>query len=316
MLTLADLPGPFITAIAVALGLAFGSFLNVVIYRLPRGESLSHPPSRCPGCGQPIRIYDNIPVLGWLLLRGRARCCKIPISARYPLIEALGGLFAWAIVRAIIFKLPDETLWWQLTLLFALYLALALGLLAAAFIDLDHMYLPDAITLGGALLGLLSVRLRGGTFQGALLGAALGFLLVWLPFDFLYGKLRGMPGMGLGDAKLVMLAGAWFGWQGALFALLGGAVQATIVALAVFLARGRIDEPEAVIQERKELQALLASSEGEARVELEREMARDPLAFEPEAGLGKARLAFGPFLALATVEYMLFGDVVLQALFP
>ena len=94
MLTLADLPGPFVTAIAVALGLAFGSFLNVVIYRLPRGESLSYPASRCPGCGQPIAIYDNIPVLGWLLLRGRARCCKIPISVRYPLIEALGGLFA------------------------------------------------------------------------------------------------------------------------------------------------------------------------------------------------------------------------------
>jgi len=161
-----------------------------------------------------------------------------------------------------------------------------------------------------------SVPLRGGTFQGALLGAALGFLLVWLPFDFLYGKLRGLPGMGLGDAKLVMLAGAWFGWQGALFALLGGAVQATVVALAVYLARGRIDEPEAVIRERRELQALLESSSGEARAELEREIARDPLAFEPEAGLGKARLAFGPFLALATVEYLLFGEVIVQALFP
>ena len=316
MLTLDDLPGPFITAIAVALGLSFGSFLNVVIYRLPRGESLSHPPSRCPGCGKGIRIYDNIPVLGWLLLRGRARCCKIRISARYPLIEALGGLIAWAIVRAIIFELPGETPWWKVVLLFASYLALSLGLLAAAVIDLEHMYLPDPITLGGALLGLLSVPLRGGTFQGALLGAALGFLLVWLPFDFLYGKLRGLPGMGLGDAKLVMLAGAWFGWQGALFALLGGAVQATVVALAVYLARGRIDEPEAVIRERRELQALLESSSGEARAELEREIARDPLAFEPEAGLGKARLAFGPFLALATVEYLLFGEVIVQALFP
>jgi len=316
VLTLDDLPGPFITAIAVALGLSFGSFLNVVIYRLPRGESLSHPPSRCPGCGKGIRIYDNIPVLGWLLLRGRARCCKIRISARYPLIEALGGLIAWAIVRAIIFELPGETPWWKVVLLFASYLALSLGLLAAAVIDLEHMYLPDPITLGGALLGLLSVPLRGGTFQGALLGAALGFLLVWLPFDFLYGKLRGLPGMGLGDAKLVMLAGAWFGWQGALFALLGGAVQATVVALAVYLARGRIDEPEAVIRERRELQALLESSSGEARAELEREIARDPLAFEPEAGLGKARLAFGPFLALATVEYLLFGEVIVQALFP
>lgn len=316
MLTLDDLPGPFVTAIAVALGLSFGSFLNVVIYRLPRGESLSHPPSRCPGCGQGIRIYDNIPVLGWLLLRGRARCCKIRISARYPLIEALGGLFAWAIVRAILFELPGETTWWKVVLLFALYLALALGLLAAAVIDLEHMYLPDPITLGGTLLGLCSVPVRGATFQGALLGAALGFLLVWLPFDFLYGKLRGLPGMGLGDAKLVMLAGAWFGWQGAVFALLGGAVQATVVALAVYLARGRIDEPEAVVRERRELQALLESSTGQEREQLEREIARDPLAFEPEAGLGKARLAFGPFLALATVEYLLFGEVIVQALFP
>jgi leader peptidase (prepilin peptidase) / N-methyltransferase len=316
VLTLDDLPGPFITAIAVALGLAFGSFLNVVIYRLPRGESLSHPPSRCPGCGQAIRIYDNIPVLGWLILRGRARCCKIRISARYPLIEALGGLVAWAIVRAIIFELPSETVWWKVVVLFALDLSLALGLMAAAFIDLDHMYLPDPITLGGAVLGLLSATLRGGSLQSSLFGAALGFLLVWLPFDFLYGKLRGQPGMGMGDAKLVMLAGAWFGWQGAVFALLGGAVQATVVALAVYLAHGRIDEPDAVIQERSELRALLAESEGEARAELEREIARDPLAFEPEAGLGKARLAFGPFLALATVEYLLFGEVIVEALFP
>jgi len=294
----------------------FGSFLNVVIYRLPRGESLSHPPSRCPGCGKAIRIYDNIPVLGWLALGGRARCCKVRISPRYPLVEALGGLLAWAIVRAIIFELPDETVWWKVVLLFALDLALSLGLLAAAFIDLDHMYLPDPITLGGTVLGLVSVPLRGGSFRGALFGAVLGFVVVWLPFDFLYTKLRGLPGMGLGDAKLVMLAGAWFGWQGALFALLGGAVQATVVALAVFLARGRIDEPEAVIRERKELQELLEASEGEARAELEREILRDPLAFEPEAGLGKARLAFGPFLVLATIEYLLFGDTIVQALFP
>ena len=316
LLTLADLPGPFVTAVAVALGLAFGSFLNVVIYRLPRGESLSHPPSRCPGCAKSIRIYDNIPVLGWLLLRGRARCCKTPISVRYPLIEALGGLFAWAIVRVIIFELPEETTWWRVVLLFAVYLALSLGLLAASFIDLEHMYLPDSITLGGAALGLASTTLRGGTFTESLLGAAIGFVVVWLPFDFVYGKLRGMPGMGLGDAKLVMLAGAWFGWQGALFSLLGGAVQATVVALAVYLARGRIDEPDAVVQERKELQALLESAEGEARAELLREIARDPLAFEPEAGLGKARLAFGPFLALATIEFMLFGDLIVQAVFP
>jgi leader peptidase (prepilin peptidase)/N-methyltransferase len=316
LVTLEDLPGPFVTAVAVALGLVFGSFLNVVIYRLPRGESLAHPPSRCPGCAKPIRIYDNIPVLGWLLLRGRARCCKIRISVRYPLIEALGGLLAWAIVRVIIFELPEETAWWKVVLIFSVYLALALGLLAASFIDLDHMYLPDQITLGGAALGFASIPLRDVSLRDAALGALVGFLVVWLPFDFLYSKLRGVPGMGLGDAKLVMLAGAWFGWQGALFALLGGAVQASVTALAVYLARGRLEEPESVLREREELRALLDSTEGEERAELEREMARDPLAFEPEAGLGKARLAFGPFLALATLEYMLFGDAILQAVFP
>jgi leader peptidase (prepilin peptidase)/N-methyltransferase len=316
LLTLADLPGPFITAVAVVLGLVFGSFLNVVIYRLPRGESLSHPGSHCPGCGKPIRIYDNIPVLGWLALRGRARCCKVPIPIRYPLVEALGGLLAWSIVRAIIFELPVETVWWKVVLIFALYLALALGLLAASFIDLDHMYLPDQITLGGTALGFISVLVREITLRDAAIGAVVGFVVVWLPFDFLYSKLRGLPGMGLGDAKLTMLAGAWFGWQGALFALLGGAVQASLMALTVYLARGRLEEPEAVVRERQELRALLESSEGEVRAELERELARDPLAFEPEAGLGKARLAFGPFLALATIEYMLFGDVILQAVFP
>ena len=316
MLTLDDLPGPFVTVVAVALGLAFGSFLNVVIYRLPRGESLSHPGSRCPGCGKPIRFFDNIPVFGWLLLRGKARCCKTPISVRYPLVEALGGLLAWAIVRAIVFELPDETAWWKVVVIFSIHLALALGLLAAAFIDLDHMYLPDPITLGGAALGLASAPLRGSNFIASLIGAGIGFLIVWLPFDLIYGKLRGLPGMGLGDAKLVMLAGAWFGWQGALFALMGGAVQATFAALAVFLARGKIEEPEAVKREREELQALLEQTEGEERAELEREIAKDPLAFEPESGFGKARLAFGPFLALATIEYMLFGDVIVQLVFP
>ncbi len=316
LVTLADLPGPFVTIIAVALGLVFGSFLNVVIYRLPRAQSLSHPGSRCPGCGEPIRVYDNIPVLGWLVLRGRARCCGIKIPLRYPLVEALGGLLAWAIVRAIIFELPEETSWWRVVLLFALYLALALGLLAASFIDLDHMYLPDPITVGGTALGFASVLLRDLTLREAAVGAAIGFLVVWLPFDFLYRRLRGQSGMGLGDAKLVMLAGAWFGWRGALFALLGGAVQASLTAVVVYLTRGRLDEPAAVIRERQELRELLESSEGEARAELEREIALDPLASEPEPGLGKARLAFGPFLALATIEYMLFGDVILQAVFP
>lgn len=301
--------------VGVPLGLVFGSFLNVVIYRLPRGESVAFPGSHCPSCGAPIRAVDNVPILGWLLLGGKARCCKVAISPRYPLVELLGGLLGGALIQIAVLTLPPDTPLWQAALLFCAELALGLGLIAAAFIDLSHMYLPDSITLGGAALGLLSVPLRpGATGSDALLGAAVGFGVVWLPFDLLHRLLRGKPGMGLGDAKLVMLAGAWFGWQGALFTLLSGAVQATLVVLAVYLVRGRIDEPEAVRQERAELEEELAKLSPEERAEVEQELAGDPLSGEPEAGFGKARVAFGPFLVLSALELLLFGAFIREEL--
>jgi leader peptidase (prepilin peptidase)/N-methyltransferase len=309
VLTLADFPPAFLIGVAVALGLIFGSFLNVVIHRLPRGENLAFPASRCPGCGAPIAVRDNVPVLSWLLLRGRARCCGIKISPRYPLVEAIGGLVALAIVRVIILDLPFDTPAWKLPLVFFCYLALGLGLVAAAFIDLEHLYLPDAITFGGTALGIASVPLRtDASFFESLLGAVVGFLLIWLPFIFLYQRIRGRPGMGLGDAKLVMLAGAWFGWFGAVFSLLAGAVQATAVTLAIVATRGKLEEPEAVKEERRALREALENAVGEEREALERELADDPLAEEPEPGLGGARLAFGPFIVLAILELMLFGN--------
>ncbi|HEX6277150.1 MAG TPA: prepilin peptidase [Polyangiaceae bacterium] len=311
MLTLADFPPEFLLVVAGALGLVFGSFLNVVIHRLPRGENLAYPPSRCPGCGAAIAPRDNVPVLSFLLLGGRSRCCKTKISPRYPLVELIGGLLSLAIVRAVVLELPLDTPAWKFGLVFACYLALGLALVAAAFIDLEHMYLPDGITLGGALLGVASVPLRAdSSFRESLLGAAVGFAIIWLPFIVLYQKVKGRPGMGLGDAKLVMLAGAWFGWFGAVFALLAGAVQATAVTLAVLATRGKLEEPEAVKAERRALYEALDNAEGEERAALERELADDPLADEPEPGLGGARLAFGPFIVLAILELMLFGSII------
>jgi leader peptidase (prepilin peptidase)/N-methyltransferase len=276
---------------------------------------VAFPASHCTSCGKPIRAFDNLPVLGWLLLRGRARCCKAPISPRYPLVELLGGLLGGTLIQVAVLTLPLDTPLWQGGLLFAVELALGLGLIAAAFIDLSHMYLPDAITLGGALLGVLSVPLRPeASWSQSLLGAAVGFAIVWLPFDWLHRLLRGKPGMGLGDAKLVMLAGAWFGWQGALFALLAGSLQATLAVLAIYLVRGQIDEPEAVKQERAELEQELARATPEERAVIEAELALDPLAGEPEAGFGKARIAFGPFLVLAVLELLVFGGFIREEL--
>lgn len=301
--------------VGVSFGLAFGSFLNVVIYRLPRGESLAFPASHCTSCGTPIRAFDNLPVLGWLLLRGKARCCKAPISPRYPLVELLGGLLGGALIQVSVLTLPLDTPLWQGAVVFAAELGLGLGLIAAAFIDLSHLYLPDSITLGGAVLGLLTVPFRpDASFLDSGIGAVVGFLLVWLPFDVLHRLLRGKPGMGLGDAKLVMLSGAWFGWQGAIFTLLAGAVQATFVVLAVYLTRGRIEEPEAVQLERAEIQRELEQLSPEERAEVERELAADPLAAEPESGFGKMRVAFGPFLILAALELLLFGGFIREEL--
>jgi leader peptidase (prepilin peptidase) / N-methyltransferase len=308
---LSDFPPLFLILFALAFGLVFGSFLNVVIHRLPRGESLAFPGSHCPHCGKPIQPKDNVPIVSYLVLLGRSRCCKTPISPRYPLVELIGGLVAWAVMRSIVLELPMETSIARGAAVFFAYLALGLGLVAAAFIDLEHMLLPDEITLGGAGLGLATVPLRAdATFRDSLLGAAVGFLIVWLPFVLIYSKLRGRPGMGLGDAKLVLLAGAWFGWLGAVFALLAGAVQATAVMLAVLATGKKIEEPPAVVEERLALHAALAHATGAEREELERELAEDPLAKEPEPGLAGMRLAFGPFIILAILEFMFYGPLI------
>lgn len=310
---LADFPPVFLVSIAVALGLLFGSFLNVVIYRVPRGESIVWPGSHCPQCGKPIRAFDNLPVLSYVLLLGRARCCKAHISPRYPLIEAISGLYAYAVWTLLIEPLPGETSILMAAGLFSSSLALGLSLIAAAFIDLEHMYLPDPISYAGIVLGVLTIPIRHQiTWTESLLGGVIGFVIVWLPFDRLYRLLRGRSGMGLGDAKLVALAGVWFGWQGALFVLFAGAMQGTLIILSVVLARGNIEEPEAVAQERAEAERALMAAEGEERERLAREIQADPvLATPPAKGLAAARVPFGPFLVLAILEYQLLGETVL-----
>lgn len=192
---------------AALFGLAIGSFLNVVVWRVPRGESVAVPPSACPRCGHRIRARDNVPVLSWLLLRGRCRDCSAPISARYPLVEggtaALFALLAWVTGPS-----------WVLPAL--LYLAAVA--VALALIDLDVQRLPDAIVLpsylvGAALLALASWNPGGESDWSALLRALIGAAAL---FAFYFAAALVYPaGMGLGDVKLAGVLGmylAWFGW--------------------------------------------------------------------------------------------------------
>jgi leader peptidase (prepilin peptidase) / N-methyltransferase len=312
--TLGDFPPLLLRVFAALFGLAWGSFLNVVIHRVPRNQSIVRPASRCPSCGKPIAAFDNIPVLSYLVLRGRSRCCRTRISPRYVLVEAMGGLVALAVVETAVLTLSAGTPWYHALAVFVADTALALGLIAASFIDLEHMYIPDSISYGAVVLGLATVSFRPPLrLLDAVLAGGASFLLVWLVFGALYRLVRGRTGMGLGDAKLLMVAGAWFGWSGALFVLLAGAVQGTLAAVALMLLKGKIEEPAAVREEREEILARIAAIEDEAERELARKEAeRDPIFEAVPEGLTQARIAFGPFLALATIEFLLFGRLLVE----
>ena len=305
-MVLADFPTWFLRGVAIAFGLIWGSFLNVVIYRVPLGMSVVRPPSHCPGCGKPIAPYDNIPVLSYVFLRGRARCCGVPMSARYPLVELIGGAISLAIVERVLLPMPAWTPIGRVLCVYGADFTVSMALVAGAFIDAEHMYLPDPITIGGAVLGFATASLRGISWRDSLVGAVVGFVAVWLPFGVVYKWLRGRVGMGLGDAKLMMLAGAWFGWIGVVFALLAGAVQGTVTAMAILLVKGKIEEPAAVVADREELRK--AESEGDE--EAKRALEEDPLGQPQGEGLGQARLPFGPFLILGILEFLLAGGQI------
>ncbi len=304
---LADFPAGFLRVCALLFGLTWGSFLNVVIHRLPREMSIVRPASHCPSCGRPIKVVHNIPVLSWLLMGGRARCCGAKVSVRYLLVELAGGVLSLAVLERMVLTLPGSTTAIHGLVIYLAHLALVLALTAAAFIDLEHMIVPDSISIGGTILGVATFSLRNMTIFDAAIGAVAGFFLVWLPFCVLYPRLRGKVGMGLGDAKLVMLAGGWFGWQGAVLVLCAGAIQGTLAALVVMVSGKHLEEPEAVKLERAQLQEELESLPEDERAELQAELLQDPLAAEPDQGWSQARIAFGPFLILAILECLFLG---------
>lgn len=336
----AFLPAWFLWAAAAAFGLIWGSFLNVVIYRVPLEMSVVRPGSHCPGCGKPIAGYDNIPVLSYVILRGRARCCGAPMSPRYPLVELMGGGLSVAIVASLVFVLPPATPIGVAAAIYCSWLALCLGLVAAVFIDLEHMFLPDTITIGGVVLGVATSWLRAGNrvtdptpWLHSLEGAAIGFAVVWLPLIFLYKGFRGISGMGWGDAKLVALAGAWFGWPGALFVLFAGAFQGALFALALRLLGVELKLPVAVLADYEDLKKRATEGDEEAK----KDLADDPIFEEEDPFILKwiyrvilrrewkleepaegddatdeeeddptkrGHLAFGPFLILAILELL------------
>lgn len=224
---------PFAYTTLFALGLCFGSFLNVVIHRLPLGQSIVSPPSACPSCGHRIRPFDNVPVVSWLVLAGRCRDCRGAIPWRYPAVELAAGL----LVVGLAAQLGP-----RVALVPALLFALAL--LAVALIDWDHRIIPDEISLGGAVVGLFA---RGMTFPGVLeglTGALVGGGALWLVATG-YRRATGVDGLGGGDVKLAAMIGAFLGWPGVFLTILGAAMAGSLVG-GILVATRRADRETAL----------------------------------------------------------------------
>jgi leader peptidase (prepilin peptidase) / N-methyltransferase len=239
---------PFLASAIFVLGLAFGSFLNVCVYRLPLGLSVVSPRSACPKCKHPIAFYDNIPVLSWLILRGRCRRCKARISPRYLMIEVITGLLFVACYA--VFGLTLSTL---------KYCTFSFLLLGLIFTDAETKLLPDKLTLPGLALGLIfslfvpvndlaSQFLSGAVnlpFSGAILlrifslldsglGAAVGASFIY-GAGAIYLRWRGMEGMGLGDVKLMAMIGAFLGIKLTVFTIFAGSVAGSLFGLSTVL---------------------------------------------------------------------------------
>ncbi|WP_103668547.1 A24 family peptidase [Pseudanabaena sp. BC1403] len=221
---------------AIALGACIGSFLNVVIYRVPAGLSILHPPSRCPHCLRQLAPRDNIPIIGWFLIKGKCRYCHTPVSWRYPAIEALTAFLFWCVAAYFGTSIPILTL--------CFYAAFLSWLLALAMIDIDTMTLPNSLTQSGLFLGLIYqvsiASLSNGdrlAFPRLLLfgigGAVLGIWL--LDIMRIAGKIfLQKEAMGGGDPKLAAMIGMWLGWQNVLLTLLIASAIGTLVgAIAI-----------------------------------------------------------------------------------
>jgi leader peptidase (prepilin peptidase)/N-methyltransferase len=206
-------------------GACIGSFLNVVIYRLPLGQSIVSPPSRCPKCGYRLQWYDNIPIVGWLLLGGRCRKCKNPISVQYPIVELITALM---FVLVVWLTPPGPLLITRLLLVCILIVLFG--------IDLEHQILPNSITLPGIVTGLLLSLIAPPGLRDALIGVVVGggilYAIAWG-----YYLWRREEGLGMGDVKMLAMVGAFLGWKAVLVTLVLSSFSGALIGVTLIAAQ-------------------------------------------------------------------------------
>ena len=214
--------------ISIIFGAMIGSFLNVCIHRLPKEESIVRPGSHCPKCKTPIRFYDNIPLLSYLLLGGKCRHCKAPISIQYPIVEAITALSSFFLFITF-----------GVSLSFIYYFSFVAALIAITVIDLYHQIIPDVISLPGIVIGLLgSLVIPQITFWSSLIGVLSGggsLFLVATVYQWLFKR----EGMGGGDVKLLAMIGAFLGWKAVILTIFLSSFIGSIIGITVMLIKGK-----------------------------------------------------------------------------
>jgi leader peptidase (prepilin peptidase)/N-methyltransferase len=265
---------PAFVVVAAVFGAVWGSFFNVCIARIPAGQSIVRPGSRCGACGAPVRAFDNVPIFSYLWLRGRCRACRAPFSVRYPIVELLAALLAAALWWQLVAAEPTVALGVRVAR-FAFYFAFAGTLVVLSFIDLATLLLPDVITLPAiAVFFAAGFGVHEQPWLARAIGGAVGYLFVRLIADFYFYVLK-REGLGLGDGKLLALVGVALGWRALPFVIFAGSIVGALVSLPVVLLSRR------------------------------RQAANE--------SLRDVQVPFGPFLALGALVYIFFGRAILLA---
>jgi leader peptidase (prepilin peptidase)/N-methyltransferase len=277
---------PAAIALAGLFGALWGSFFNVCIARVPLGQSVVRPASRCMACGKPVRAVDNIPIVSYFLLRGRCHFCGARFSPRYALVEALMGVLSallfWKFVAGFDMADAADALVAVRLARFALYFAFCGTLVVLSFIDFDTKLLPDVITLPAIpLFFLAAFGAHDVPWSQRAIGAAAGYLFIRLIADAYYYILK-REGMGLGDGKLLAMMGAILGWKALPFIIFAGSFLGAAISIPLLL--------------------------------VARRRARGQPAEAAEESLARVQVPFGPFLSLAAILYLFVGDAVLRTL--
>jgi leader peptidase (prepilin peptidase) / N-methyltransferase len=226
---------PWGWVVAGVIGALWGSFFNVAIHRLGLYESVVRPRSRCPRCSTPIAWYDNLPIVGWMLLGGKCRHCRLPISWRYPLVELLSTLLALAVYARFVVGVAAPAS--GLAAHFLVYFAFVGTLVVVAGVDLDHKIIPDSVTYPAIpAFFVAAILVRDVAPLDLLLGMAIGYGVIAVTAELAYWALK-REGMGYGDAKLLMLVGALLGWRAVAFTFLAAPFFGLVTVVPVLIAR-------------------------------------------------------------------------------